>query len=111
MFDTKFFVTPEILIGLMVAGMSLFFDYFPVVAKKFNALQPDAKKLIVLIGSILIGTVVFVGPCYGWFETNISCTYSSGMRLLYNIIVAVAMSYGFHNQTKPSITMKKKLFK
>jgi len=110
MFD-KFFVTPEILIGWMVALMSLFFDYFPLVAKKFEGLTVASKRLIVLGGSILIGLAAFVGPCYGWFETNISCSYSSGLRLLYNVILAVAVSYGFHMQTKPTESLQKRMFK
>jgi len=97
----EFTVTPEVLIALVVAGFALFFDYFPYVAQKFDAAKKETKRLITVTIAILVGVVVFAGQCYGFFVTNLSCTVASLWDLLYGVILAVAIMYGFHAGTKP----------
>jgi hypothetical protein len=95
-------INPEILIGVVVAALALFFDYFPGVAGKFDSLSNENKRLITVGLAILVAAVVFAGQCNGWFQTSIVCTPISAWNLFYGIVVAVAVMYGFHKATKPT---------
>jgi hypothetical protein len=94
-------ITPEAAIALVTAGLSLFFDHFPVVAQKFDALEVSQKRLITVGLSALVGVGAFVGQCLGWFSTNLACTLPDALNLAYGIVLAVAVMYGFHGGTKP----------
>lgn len=97
----KFDVSPDILIAVVVAGLALFFDYFPGVAEKFDKQPVKTKRLITVSLAILVGAVTFAGQCYGFLATNLSCTPKSLWDLVYGTILAVAIMYGFHKATKP----------
>lgn len=104
-----FDVSPVALLSAIAAVQSLFFDYFPVVAKKFEALDAAQKKQVTLALGVLFGVVAFVGSCYGWFTTNMTCEPQSVIALIGNIAVSVSVGYAFHNTTKPTSNMKEKL--
>lgn len=101
MFTIPFTLTPDSVIGLLSAGMALFFDYFPKVSVAFDALADDQKKLIVLGGSVVIAGAVFAGQCYGFLITSLVCSAPSIVNLLYGVVLSVAVAYGFHKATKP----------
>ena len=95
-------ISPEVVISVVVAALALFFDYFPGVASKFDALDTDKKRLITVGLAVIVGASAFAGECLGWYETNLVCTLQGGWDLLYNIVLAVAVMYGFHKATKHS---------
>jgi hypothetical protein len=91
------------LLVLIAGALALLFDYFPVLSEKFDALDISQKKLIVVGLSALAAGVVFAGQCNGFFQTNLVCEPKSIVDLLYSVIVAVSVNYGFHKATKPSL--------
>lgn len=95
-------LTPQVVIGIVVAILSLVLDYFPRLAEKFDALDTSRKKLISLGGALLTTVVVYLGQCTGWLTTPMACgDVFAWLDLGYNVIVAVAVMYGFHKATKP----------
>jgi len=104
-----FDVSPVALLAAVAAVQSLFFDYFPGVAKKFEALDMAHKKQLTLILGVVFGVAAFVGSCYGWFTTNIACEPQSIIALVGNIAISVSVGYAFHTTTKPSFDTKEKL--
>lgn len=105
----KFDVSPVALLAAIAALQSLFFDYFPGVAKKFEALDTSQKKQLTLILGVLFGVVAFVGSCYGYFSTNLVCEPQSIIALIGNIAISVSVGYAFHSNTKPNADTKDKL--
>lgn len=97
----NFNVSPDAVILVVVAALSLFFDYFPGLSTWFDNLEVPTKKLITVGLASLVAVAVFVGTCYGIFVTNLSCTLVDAWTLLYGVILAVSAMYGFHKATKP----------
>jgi len=97
----EFTISPDVLIGLVVAALALFFDYFPGVAVNFEAQPTKTKRLITVGLAVIVGVLAFVGECYGFFVTNLACSVADIWDLLYGVILAVAVNYGFHAATKP----------
>lgn len=100
----SFEINPEVVLVVVTAALSLFFDYFPGVAKAFDALAVEYKRLITVGLAILVGVASFAGQCYGWFSTNLVCDVTGAWELFYGVILAVAVMYGFHKATKPTST-------
>lgn len=98
----EFTISPDVLIGLVVAALALFFDYFPGVASKFDASTTETKRLLTVGLAVLVAVLVFAGQCYGYFSTNLTCTVTSAWELLYGVVLSVAVMYGFHAATKPN---------
>ena len=97
----SFEVTPDIVLVVVVAALSLYFDYFPGVSKKFDGLSTEYKRLITVGLAILGGVASFLGECLGYFSTNLVCDFTGAWELFYGIVLAVAVMYGFHKATKP----------
>lgn len=95
-------VTPEALLAFIVATLSLVFDYLPGLAEKFDALDVSKKRIIMVGLSVLAAVVVFWGQCTGWVVSNLVCDLKSAVDLIYGIVLAVAINYGFHKATKPN---------
>lgn len=106
-----FEITPDWALALWVAASSLFFDYFPGVAAWFESLAIEYKRLITLGASVLVVAGAFAGTCLGWWATNLTCEPTGIVKLLIDLVLAVAVMYGFHAQTKPSANTKAKMFK
>ena len=94
-------VNPEFVIVVIVAALSLLFDYFPGLAARFDELKTESKRLITVGLAALTGMAVFFAQCYGLVETNLTCTPLAAWDLFYGIVLAVAVMYGFHKATKP----------
>lgn len=106
----SFEVSPEVVIGVVMAGLSLLFDYAPKIALWFDSLAESTKKLVVLGLASAVAAVVTIGQCYvGWFNTTLECSTWSIASLLYNIVIAVATMYGFHKSTKPGNSVRHRL--
>lgn len=97
----SFEISPDILLVVVLAGLSLFFDYFPGVSKSFDALPVEKKRLVTVGLSIALALAAFAGQCFGLFSTNLFCDLKSAWDLLYGVVFAVAVMYGFHKATKP----------
>lgn len=97
-----FEISPDILLVVVLAGLSLFFDYFPGVSKSFDELPVEKKRLVTVGLAILLAVAAFAGQCFDLFATNLACDVKSGWDLLYGVVLAVAVMYGFHKATKPN---------
>lgn len=102
----EFNVNPQVFLAAVSAGLALVFDYFPVLAQRFDALSESKKRQIMLGLVFLAAAVVFWGQCEGIFRTNLLCSSASALDLAYNLILAVSLNYGFHQATKPSAAFK-----
>lgn len=98
----NFEINPDVLLVVVLAALSLFFDYFPGVSQKFDALDTPTKRLITAGLAAFLGVAAFVGQCFSLFSTNLVCDVKSAWDLLYGVIFAVAVMYGFHKSTKPT---------
>lgn len=96
-----FEITPDIVLMVVLAAMSLVFDYLPGVAQRFDALAVEHKRIITVGLAVVLGAASFAAQCYGLFQTNLVCDVKSGWDLFYGIVLAVAVMYGFHKATKP----------
>lgn len=106
----EFSVTPEFLLVLVAGLLALVFDYFPVVAKWFDGLEPSEKRL--LNAGLVAGfaAVIFAGQCMGWFITNLICTVKGLLDLLYIVFLAISVNQGVHFGFRPSAAFKAKYF-
>lgn len=106
----SFEVTPEVVIGVVMTILSLIFDYAPKVALWFDALEEHKKRLLVVSLAVVTVLVVVLGQCFlGWFSTSLECSPVVILRLVYDILVAVTISYSVHKTLKPSKTMRARL--
>ena len=58
---------------------------------------------------VVFAVAVFVGSCYGFFETDLVCDVKSIVALIGNIAISVSVGFAFHSTTKPSFDTKEKL--
>lgn len=106
----EFSVTPEFLLMLVAGLLALVFDYFPGVAKWFNALEVEAKRQ--LNAGLVIGAavVIFAGTCFGIFLTNLVCSVKGGLDTLYIVFLAISVNQGVHLLLKPGKALKARMF-
>jgi len=105
-----FDVTPLLLVTLVAGGLALAFDYFPGIAKWFDALTVEAKRLVNAIGVIGFAAIIFAGQCLGIFLTNLICTLQGSFDLLYIILLALTVNQGVHLILKPTKRFKARMF-
>jgi hypothetical protein len=106
----KFDVTALLLITLVAGALALAFDYFPGLAKWFDAKPAETKRLINAGGVIGFALIIFVGQCFAIFLTNLVCSVKGGMDLLYIIFLALATNQGVHLALKPTQRFKERMF-
>ena len=106
----EFSVTPDFLLVLVAGVLALVFDYFPGVAKWFDALAVDAKRQ--LNAGLVIGAaaLIFAGTCFGLFITNLICSVKGGFDTLYIVFLAITVNQGVHLLLKPSKALKVRMF-
>lgn len=102
-------INATVLLALLGAGEALFFDYFPFVAAWFDKLEQNQKQLLTLALAMALGVGVFGASCLGWLVTSLVCDAKTATGLAYDVIVAVATMYGFHQATKPTASLKARL--
>ena len=107
----QFDVNPALLLALVAGALALIFDYFPVVSKWFDTLEESQKKLLNVGLVVGVAVVLFVGDCLALFDTNLVCTLKGGLDLAYMVFLAITVNYGLHKATKPSDTLKARMFK
>jgi len=98
-------ITAVVLIGLVLAGLSLLIDYAPKVAPWFDALAFEKKRLLILAACFGLVGIITGLDCYGILPTSIECApfnLISFATMLFNLVIAVAGMTAFHNGTKPN---------
>jgi len=105
-----FEITSGVLIAFVAALLALAFDYFPGLAKWYDAKDASAKKQI--MAGLLVGAValVFAGTCLSWIVTNLVCEPKSLITLIYELLIAVSVNQGLHAVSKPSAAFKRRMF-
>lgn len=106
----NFNITPEILIAFVAALLALAFDYFPGLAKWYDAKDASAKKQIMASLLISVAVIVFVGTCLSWFVSNLTCEPKTIVTLIYALLIAVSVNQGMHAVSKPSAAFKRRMF-
>jgi len=106
----SFSVTPEFFAVIVAGFLALAFDYFPYLAKWFDAKSDDAKKLIMAVLVIGTAVVIFAGQCVGLFSTNLVCSVKGGMDTLYMVFLALGVNQGVHKLLKPSAAFQSRMF-
>lgn len=106
----QFNVTAALLVALVAGAMALIFDYFPGIAKWFDAKPVETKRLINAGGVIGFALILFVGQCFAIFLTNLVCTMKGLFDLLYLIFIALSVNQGVHLVLKPSKRFKERMF-
>ena len=106
----EFNVTSAVLMAFIAAILALVFDYFPGLAGWFNGLAQSNKKLFMAGLLIVAAVIVFLGSCYGWFVTNLVCEAKTIITLIYELVIAVSVNQGVHFLSKPSATLKARMF-
>lgn len=102
-------ITAASLVTLLAGILTLVADYFPGAASWFDTLKANSKRLVMLIGAVLIVGGVFAGQCVGWFATNMVCTPNGAVDVLSNIILAFAVGQGVHLGGKPTPDFKEEV--
>ena len=107
----EFTVTPEFLLVIVAGLLALMFDYFPGVAKWFDALSVEMKRqwnAVLVIGT---AAVIFAGTCFAIFITNLVCTAKGSLDLLYICFLAITVNQGVHALLKPTAKFKAWMFR
>lgn len=96
-----FEVNPSALMLFLGIVLSLLFDYLPPLKNWFDNFSVDEKRKIMTLALVVVGILVYVGSCLGWFVTNLVCAPQDIVNFLYSLFVAGAVNQGFHALTKP----------
>ena len=93
------------------AILALLFDYAGGLAEWYDRLS-DIQQRQLMGGLLLLVSVgVFLGQCFSIFVTNLSCTQTGAMDLLYQFLLAIGVNQGTHLMFKPTLGYKIKNFK
>lgn len=103
-------VTVALLLALVAGAMALAFDYFPGLAKWFDAKPPETKRLINAGGVIGFALILFAGQCFAIFVTNLVCDTKGAFDLLQLVFLALATNQGVHFALKPTQRFKERMF-
>lgn len=94
-------MTPEILMSLLGAAMSLIFSYVPWLNEKFASLPADVKRLIMAGLLLVTAAVVYLGQCWlHLWAYDITCDRAGILHLLYIYLLALIA-----NQSTYAITV------
>lgn len=106
----EFTVTPEFLVVIVAGLLALVFDYFPGLAKWYDAKTPDEKRQLMALLVIGATVLIFAGQCFGLFLTNLICTVKGGFDALYIIFLTVTVNQGVHALFKPTEKFRMRMF-
>lgn len=99
----KFDLTPDSIVVVLGAIVSLIFTYFPKLNTWFAGLEADIKSLIMILLMVVIEGAVFVLSCIlGVITSNIACA-SGFWNILFNMGVTLVLAI-MSNQSVFSIT-------
>ena len=103
-------ITPTIVIAFALTLISLFLDYFPGVSSKFDAASEATKKQITLLCAVAVTVVAYVLSCTHMLTSNLICSPMDVAVFGFDLIVGVATMYGWHKATKPTASLKARLY-
>jgi hypothetical protein len=106
----EFDLTPELVVAVFATVTAFVFDYFPGVAKWFDALEEATKKRYVFGALFLVVAVMFAGDCFAVFVTYLTCNLIGGFEAVKLLLAAVAINQGVHALFKPTENFKAKMF-
>ncbi len=95
-------MTAEALALYSGVALSLVFSYVPGLNKKFDELQSDYKRLIMLAALLVTALVVFGVGCSGWLDVGISCDQAGVVAMAQAFVLALIA-----NQSAYAITPKR----
>jgi uncharacterized protein with PQ loop repeat len=92
--------TPELIVGIVGALLSLVFSYFPAVSTWYSALKTEAKSGIMLGLLVLSSVTVYLLVLYGVLPATEPITWQMLVRVLFAAIVANQSTYLLSPQKK-----------
>ena len=96
-----FEVSALAILTFVAGALALFFDWFPWVSGEFDKLSKEQKRLINLGLVVLVGAIVFLGDCQGWFLTNLECSVKGAIDFFVALFLAASANQGVHSLFKP----------
>lgn len=96
--------------AIIAGALSLLFDYFPGLAQKFDALEEGTKQLISLGLAVVLVVAAYLLTCFSVITSSLVCTPAGGWDAAYSVIYVIAVQYGFHKATKPTVNFKAKSY-
>ena len=107
----NFTVNAAFLTATAAAILALLFDYAGGLAEWYDQLSDIQQRQLMGVLLLLVSVGVFLGQCFSIFVTNLSCTQTGAMDLLYQFLLAIGVNQGTHLMFKPSLGYKIKNFK
>jgi hypothetical protein len=92
-------MTPELLIAIAGVIVALVFEYFPVLARKYNGLQDDIQRLIMLGVLVVVSGGVYGLACSGYgayFGLSLVCGEAGILELVRAFIIALITNQSVH---------------
>lgn len=102
-------ITAASLVVILAGALTMIADYFPGAAAWYDTLTPASKRVVMLVGAVLIVGTVFGGQCAGWFSSNMVCSPNGFVDVLSNIVLAFAVGQGVHAGVKPGADFKQEV--
>lgn len=89
----------------MLAGaiLSLLFSYMPGLSEKYDSLQPEQKRLIMLGMVVLVAVGAYALACAGYADRlgySVECTDAGLIELAKAVIAAAVANQGVYGLTK-----------
>jgi hypothetical protein len=86
-------MTPELVLSISGVALSLIFEYFPWLARKYNALADDYQKLIMLGLLAAVNLGAYGLSCLGWLTVFKCGDYQA---LVMSFISSLVANQGTH---------------
>jgi hypothetical protein len=85
----EFQVSPEILVAICGALLSILFSYIPGLSTAFAALSTEAKRLIMAGILLVTAVVIFILNCYSILQAGVVCNQAGAVQLVWYLILAI----------------------
>ena len=96
-------ITAEILAGIAGAVLSLCFSYIPGLSKKWDGLQAEVKRLVMLALLIVVACVAYALACAGWAADvglPVVCDRQGGVALVMALLSAIMANQSTYQISK-----------
>lgn len=87
-------LSPEILVVIAGAILSLAFSYIPGLNTRYAALDETTKRLVMASILLVVTVVIYILGCGGLLATGIPCDRSGIVQLTYMFILAIMANQG-----------------
>lgn len=90
-------LTPELIVAVAGAIISLLASYVPKFNVWFAALETEVKQLVMLGLMVIVTAVVFAGGCLDFLPVeNFSCDKNTAVQFIYLLIIAIVSNQSVH---------------